>query len=99
MRRREELNTYVRWTKITAITLDDLQNYWHRRNRLAIVKFSEDNFLVFLVSDDEKPEIPGHPASSIERFKTHEKAIKAIKNCYKRLNYIPENAEYGFWTS
>jgi hypothetical protein len=92
-------DSYLHFTKISEVNKKVLESYWDRKNRFAIVKFAKDNFLVFLVSDNKKPRIPGYPATSVERFKSQDDAEKEIKKCYEKCGYTPENAEYGTWSS
>jgi len=89
---------YLHFNKLSEVNRKVLENYWGRKNRFAMVKFSDDNILVFLVSDDKKPQIPGYPATAIERFSSQEEAEKEIKKCYANLDYTPKNAEYGTWS-
>lgn len=85
---------YLHLDKVSQVTKKMLESYWDRKNCLVIVKLGTENFLVFLVEDVGKPEIPGYPATAIEYFKSFDEALKEIGKCYKRIGYTPKHLPY-----
>ena len=79
--------------KVSEVTIGALKNRQSGHGgQLVIVDFNNDggNCLVFLVDDCDKPEVPGYPACSIERFDSVETAREEISSLYKNLNYYPK---------
>jgi len=72
--------------ELKAITKDTLM----RNKKIVIVKLSYNNFLTFLVTDTQNPQVPGFPACSLSYFKTHKEAQLAIESLYKKVNYRPK---------
>lgn len=70
----------------------------HNERKIAIVKLAEGNFLTFLVSDVERPEVPGFPATSLSYFASHTDAVEAVKSKLASLGVTPKYQEFGFWT-
>lgn len=90
---------YLKPNKLSELKLEDFKYYWNRKNRLAIVEFDTKKCLVFFVEDSKKPQIPGYPATGVEYFDSHKLAVKSVKETYEKLNYTPEFAECGRWTT
>lgn len=77
------------------LTLRDFKNI---HTKLVVVKHSENNFSTFLVSDEEKPQIPGYPACCLTYYKSLKEAHKDIKRTYKRVGYTPKYPETDYWS-
>lgn len=52
-----------------------------------------------LVSDVEKPQIPGFPALCLTYYKSKKEAHQDIKATYERIGYKPFFEETGFWSA
>ena len=92
----------IQYGYLSLDKLDDLipeDMYYHRRrNKLVVVKLQENQFLVFLVEDVEKPSVPGYPACSIEYFSSHKEALEKINQIYEKFNYKPNYPAEGFYS-
>ena len=65
--------------------------------QFVIVKFEipthNNEALVFLVDDTEKPQVPGFPARACEYYRTVEEARKVILEFYNTFGF-PKNKGY-----
>lgn len=53
--------------------------------QIVVVELEEHNYLTFLVTDCENPQVPGYPARSLTYFETLESARLAIKSLYEKI--------------
>jgi len=79
--------------ELKDITIEHLKN---RPRQIIIVDFDNNkgHCLTFLVSDCEKPQVPGYPAIGLTYFNSVKDARKAIEDKYKVLNYYPKNKKH-----